>query len=122
MTPLFVYGTLTSAAPQGALLAGYRRTPATVRGRLYDLPAGYPAVTLGGDGIVHGELVETPEDGKLLVLDAYEGVPEGLYRRVLAEVSVGLRRVQAWIYVMDAPEARGGRLVPTGRWKVRRLR
>ena len=37
-------------------------------------------------------------------------------------VSVGLRTVQAWIYVMDAPERRGGRLVPPGRWKVRRLR
>ena len=102
------------------LLAGLRRVNATTRGTLWDLPAGYPA--LGpGEGLVHGELVDPPDDRLLRALDGYEGVQEGLYRREAVDVTVGLRAVRAWAYVMDDPSRHGGRRLPHGRWKrVRR--
>ena len=50
------------------------------------------------------------------LLDRYEGVDEGLYRRTPIDVVVGLRTFGALAYVMDAPERRGGILLPKGRW------
>ena len=120
--PLFVYGTLQAGGPQGALLAGLDRRPAWIRGLLYGLPAGYPAVVLGGDGRVHGELVDPPDDRLLGLLDRYEGVDEGLYARVRCDVQLGLRVEPAWVYAMEAARARTGRLVPDGRWHRTRIR
>ncbi len=117
---LFVYGTLMGGAPQGALLAGLTRHRASLRGRLYHLPAGYPAVDASlqdGDGLVHGELVREVDEARLRLLDQYEGVAEGLYRRVQRDVDLGLRRERAWVYVMDHPVRRGGRLLTEGRWR-----
>jgi len=114
---LFVYGTLQRGQPQGALLAPCRRVPASTRGVLWGLPAGYPALVPEGSEPVHGELVEPVDERLLGLLDHYEGVAEGLYRRVEIEVDVGLRRHVAWAYVMDHPEDRGGRRIPDGRWR-----
>lgn len=114
---LFVYGTLMGGAPQGALLAGRHRVKATVRGSLFALPAGYPALRPGGDGVVHGELVEGVDERVLALVDRYEGLDEGLYERIELDVDVGLKRERAWVYVMRHPERRGGRRVPDGRWK-----
>jgi len=123
--PVFVYGTFLGGAPQGALLAGHERRPASVRGRLYDMPAGYPALgarVREGDGAVHGELVMRVDENRLRLLDRYDGVDEGLYQRVERDVDVGLRRVRAWVFVMDHPEWKGGRLLPEGRWRKIRAR
>ena len=117
--PVFVYGTLRSDAPNSAMLGPRRREQATVRGALFSLPAGYPAVR-SGEGTVHGELVYDIDEHVLGVLDHYEGVDRGLYRRIQADARVGLDRVRCWLYVMDRPEDKGGRPVPSGRWRVRR--
>ena len=120
--PLFVYGTLLSGeGPAAALLAGLGRREARARGTLWRLPAGYPAFVPGPDGDVHGELVDAPSERVLALVDAYEGVGQGLYERVQADVIVHLRTVAAWTYVMTAPEKQGGVPVPNGRWRsVRR--
>lgn len=118
---VFVYGTLQGGESQGALLRGPRR-PAHVRGRLYHLPAGYPALQLQGDAPVYGELAEVPDPRVLAMLDTYEGVAEGLYERVLVNAIVGLTTVRAWAWVMDDPAARGGRPLPSGRWTSPRRR
>lgn len=120
--PLFVYGTLRTGEPQAALLGALPRVPAWVKGALYALPAGYPAMVLGAEGRVRGELVDAPEERLLRLLDRYEGVDEGLYRRVACEVHVGLRVVSGWTYAMEAARARTGRLVPDGRWRRSRAR
>jgi gamma-glutamylcyclotransferase (GGCT)/AIG2-like uncharacterized protein YtfP len=119
---LFVYGTLMSGAERAALLQGLGRRPATVRGTLYDLPAGYPALVLVGSGRVHGELVDAPDVRLLGVLDTYEGVADGLYDRVAVDVTVGLRTERAWTYVLDVARARNGRIVAGGRWRAPRRR
>ena len=116
--PLFVYGTLRSDAPNAGLLGARPRERATVRGDLFALPMGYPAVR-AGEGTVHGELVHDIDASVLRVLDLYEDVDRGLYRRVEADALVGLQRVRCWLYVMDRPQDKGGRPVASGRWKVR---
>jgi gamma-glutamylcyclotransferase (GGCT)/AIG2-like uncharacterized protein YtfP len=120
--PLFVYGTLASGGERAGLLGGLGRRAASVRGTLYDLPAGYPALVLAGTGRVHGELVEPPDAALLGVLDAYEGVAEGLYDRVVVDVRVGLRTERAWAWVLDEARARNGRIVRGGRWRAPRRR
>ncbi len=119
--PLFVYGTLQSGEERHGLVAGLARRPARTRGRLYHLPAGYPGLLLDGDGTVHGELLDPPDDRLLGLLDQVEGVDEGLFRRVLRPVSVGLRPYRAWVYEL-CTLPRGARLVADGRWRTRRWR
>lgn len=118
--PLFVYGTLMHRGPRAGLLGDRPRDAATVRGTLYHLPAGYPAVRLEGETEVQGELVHEIDDQLLTVLDFYEDVADGLYRRIEVDVRVGMGLVRSWIYVMDRPWERGGRLVKSGRWTIRR--
>lgn len=113
---LFVYGTLKGGESQSGLLRGLRRQPARIRGRLYHLPAGYPAVSPGGMEEVWGELVEPPSEALLDLLDQYEGVDSGAFQRVQVPAILGLRTVRAWAWVMEDPGARGGRLLPSGRW------
>jgi gamma-glutamylcyclotransferase (GGCT)/AIG2-like uncharacterized protein YtfP len=120
--PVFVYGSLMSAGDQGALLGSLGRSAARARGALYHLPAGYPALMLGADDVVYGELVEAPGPRLLALLDQYEGVSEGLFSREQIDVEVGLRRVKAWAYVMERPEARGAKRLKSGRWRCIRRR
>lgn len=121
MSTLFVYGTLMTGGGREAMLRGLRREAATVRGTLYDLPAGYPAITTG-DGTVTGEVVYDVDDARLAVLDRFEGVAEGLYRREHVVVQAGTVSLAAFVYVMDDPVARGGRLVASGKWRPVRRR
>jgi gamma-glutamylcyclotransferase (GGCT)/AIG2-like uncharacterized protein YtfP len=95
---IFVYGTLLSGFTNpharllqaNGVLAGIGR----VRGRLYNLGR-YPAIRLGGEGWVRGELYELPPP-VLGTLDAYEGDE---YKRVMAVVALDSgRRVRSWVY------------------------
>ena len=120
--PLFVYGTLRSGEPQAALLGDLTRRRAWTRGTLWALPAGYPALVPGDEGRVEGELVDAPDERVLTLLDAYEGVDEGLFERVPVGVFVGLRSFEAWAYTLDAARAKAGRRIPSGRWFAIRRR
>ena len=120
--PLFVYGTLASGGQQSFLLDGLERRPARVLGRLYRLPAGYPALAPGGSDPVYGELVGAPPERLLALLDHYEGVAEGLFARVVVRALVGSNSADAWAYVMRDPRTRGGRHLPSGRWRALRNR
>lgn len=122
MSRLFVYGTLRSGERQAGLLGDRRRRPARVRGRLYRLDAGYPALVAADGGWVEGELIDDVDDRLLGLLDHYEGVAEGLFRRERVTVTLGLRTERAWTYVMSHPERRGGVLIPSGRWHNLRRR
>ena len=115
MTPslLFAYGTLAPDGPRGA--AGLGWVADEVRGRLYDLGP-YPALVDHDDmhaGWVEGfvravDPIELTHD-----LDPYEGVDEGLYRRV-AVTTRGGRLVWVYLYARPLPrQARG----PLTRWK-----
>jgi gamma-glutamylcyclotransferase (GGCT)/AIG2-like uncharacterized protein YtfP len=114
--PLFVYGTLLADAPQAGLLAGLARRAATTNGRLFRMPQGYPALVPGSEGEVTGELVASPGP-RLGLLDRYEGLAEGVYRRVVIPVRSAGATLEAWAYVMPEAALRGGAPMRSGRWR-----
>lgn len=117
MNRLFVYGTLMRGQVRADLLDGAPALPATTHGRLYHLPAGYPALVDVREGVVHGELV-TIDPAILTALDDYEGDE---YRRVVRTVRSEAGAQEAWCYVVRADDeaawvARGAVYVASGRW------
>jgi gamma-glutamylcyclotransferase (GGCT)/AIG2-like uncharacterized protein YtfP len=107
---LFAYGSLVSATagPAVELLSGCERVAAgSVAGTLYDL-GDYPALLLSGTTEVGGTIWRCPVD-RLPLLDAYEGVGEGLFRRVGVQVG----EYACWVYV--AGPGLGLRLLPEAR-------
>ncbi len=125
--PLFVYGSLMRGQQADGYLADRRVVSATVRGRLYRVPAGYPALVADPNGpFIHGELVLDPTPGLLMVLDVYEGVGQGLYHRQkvsvirdsssqdsdLGQQALFSRTCRAWAYVVSARQAKARRYHP----------
>ena len=112
---LFVYGTLREGGSNHAwLLRTHPQglTPARVAGRLFHLPAGYPALVPTaepaepppGPGWVVGDFVgyddEDDLESALADLDPLEGVEEGLFTREILPVRLeGGQRYHAWVYV-----------------------
>lgn len=106
---LFTYGTLRRGGAAAELLDGCELVgTGAVAGTLYDIDGAYPALVLAGAGRVEGEIWRCPVD-VLPRLDAYEGVAEGLFRRV--GVRAGDRA--CWTYVAGPRLAR--RLMPDRR-------
>ena len=110
---LFAYGTL---APESHEVAGREGWECdAVRGRLYDLGP-YPALVDHEDanaGWVEGYVRTVTWDQLTGSLDSYEGVGEGLYRRVTTCTREG-RRV--WMYVYDRPLPPSA-VGPLDRWR-----
>lgn len=105
---LFVYGTLRSDGPAAYLLDGSERLgAASVEGILFDLEE-YPALLLYGSELVHGEIWNCPVS-VLPLLDSYERVERGLFRRVAVEAS----GIPCWTYVAGPTLA--SRLTPDRR-------
>ncbi|HJW44141.1 MAG TPA: gamma-glutamylcyclotransferase family protein [Geothrix sp.] len=112
---LFVYGTLREGGANHAWLLRTHPeglTGAWVAGRLFHLPAGYPALVPGpepvapppGPGWVRGEFVGYEDDqdleSALADLDPLEGVEEDLFTREILPVTLeGGQRYQAWVYL-----------------------
>jgi gamma-glutamylcyclotransferase (GGCT)/AIG2-like uncharacterized protein YtfP len=110
---LFAYGTLMPADPERAHGDGW--SPDAIRGRLFDLGA-YPAVVDLDDpaaGWVEGYVRAVEMCDLEGLLDAWEGVAQGLYSRVETTTRSGKR---AWVYVYSRPlpkDADG----PLPRWR-----
>jgi gamma-glutamylcyclotransferase (GGCT)/AIG2-like uncharacterized protein YtfP len=112
---LFVYGTLREGGANHAWLLRTHPeglTGAWAAGRLFQLPAGYPALVPGpepadpapGPGWVRGEFVgyedEDELESALADLDPLEGVEEGLFaREPLPVILEGGQRYRAWVYL-----------------------
>ncbi len=97
---LFAYGTLAPETPEVARLEGWSSD--AVRGRLYDLGP-YPALVDTDDaeaGWVEGYVRSVTSEQLSGSLDSYEGVDEGLYRRIKTTTCEG-RHV--WVYVYARP-------------------
>ena len=110
---LFVYGTLAPESPEVAGREGW--VTDAVRGRLYDLGP-YPALVDHEDnsaGWVEGYVRAVTWDQLTGSLDSYEGVGEGLYRRVETRSRGGR---QVWMYVYDQPLPAAA-IGPLDRWK-----
>ncbi len=112
---LFVYGTLREGGSNHAWLLRTQPeglTRARVSGRLFRLPAGYPALVPGPEpeapppcpGWVFGDFVgyedEAELESALADLDPLEGVEEGLFSREILPVTLeGGQHYRAWVYV-----------------------
>lgn len=128
MTKIFVYGTLLRGEVNSGFLSGLTVTPAKAIGRIYRMPAGYPAMAITSTHIspnnqgtewVSGELVELKDDKRLTFLDNLEGVNRGLYTRKKIKVSVASRTYEAWAWVMPTEQIKRskGRLIKGGQWR-----
>ena len=97
---LFVYGTLRSNAAGASLLAaGEQIGEGSVGGVLYDMDGAYPALVLYGAAPIRGEVWKLPA-AALATLDAYEGIADGLFRRVGVEVVMDDGSISGcWVYV-----------------------
>lgn len=128
MIQVFVYGTLKPReAYHNQLCAGYKVvcTPATIRGRLYSLSVGYPAMT-DGDDWVRGVLLSFESLQLLTKLDELEDYrddrsPEdNEYQRQLRYVYTTTRQplAKVWVYLMlPARVAQmGGQYLGQGYW------
>lgn len=115
--PLFVYGTLLEGGSNAGLLAGLVRRAATIEGKLWMAPAGYPALVVGSGAAIAGELVEV-DAARLRVLDVLEGVPN-LYARARHDVRTKTGTVSAFVYVVTEREAlaRAYRPLTTRDWR-----
>lgn len=92
---LFVYGSLKSNGGGSSLMKACERVRhAQVGGILYDIDGEYPALVLYGKSAVKGEIWRCP-NGLLPSLDFYEGVADGLFRRV----GVDIDGTACWTYV-----------------------
>lgn len=113
---LFVYGTLQSHGRAASQLHGCERVGrGSVRGTLYDIDGEFPALMLYGDTVVAGEIWRCAA-AELRRLDEYEGLAQGLFRRVAVGVADGGepgREVPCWCYV--AGPALSRRLTPDRR-------
>jgi gamma-glutamylcyclotransferase (GGCT)/AIG2-like uncharacterized protein YtfP len=133
---LFVYGTLREGGSNHAWLLRTHPeglTGAWVAGRLFHLPAGYPAlvpvrepgIPPPGPGWVRGDFVgyedEADLDSALADLDPLEGVEEGLFTREVLPVQLeGGHCYLAWVYVFHVERLarleREAVEVPSGDW------
>jgi gamma-glutamylcyclotransferase (GGCT)/AIG2-like uncharacterized protein YtfP len=128
---VFVYGTLKPSEINYKRYCADRVVAAErafVFGRLFALPVGYPAMTLG-EGRVQGYLLSFSDLAVLTLLDDLEDYlpnrhkSENLYNRVSLEVyqpdsnSLG----QAWVYVMSPERVyqMGGIIQVDGWWSGR---
>ncbi|MFN6461462.1 MAG: gamma-glutamylcyclotransferase [Nostoc sp. DedVER02] len=128
LVQVFVYGTLKPGE------ANYKKycagkvidaKLALVQGKLFALPMGYPAMTLG-DSQVYGYLVSFSSSNILNELDVLENyqptrqASENLYNRQIIEVyePQSLSYSWAWVYFMtlERVEQLGGFLQPDGWW------
>ncbi|HEX6939281.1 MAG TPA: gamma-glutamylcyclotransferase family protein [Longimicrobiales bacterium] len=112
---LFTYGTLRRGGSASALLEGCTLVGVgTVAGTLYDIDGAYPAMVLAGTDRVEGEVWACPTSS-LARFDAYEGVADGLFRRV----GVRVGDWTCWTYVAGPKLARrltARNRVRSGRW------
>jgi gamma-glutamylcyclotransferase (GGCT)/AIG2-like uncharacterized protein YtfP len=127
MLSIFVYGTLKP----GKSNYGYCRDrllsaeAAMVRGRLFGLSVGYPAMTLG-DQWVLGHRLTFPDEKILLVLDELEDYSpqrpshENEYQRVWVDIFCreARRLGKGWTYRMDIDRIQQyqGCLIDCGEW------
>ncbi|MDT7952548.1 MAG: gamma-glutamylcyclotransferase [Acetobacteraceae bacterium] len=120
---VFAYGTLMRGEPLHHTIshATNMRAGSTI-GRLHNM-VHYPALLLGGEAPVAGELMTLSDPARgLVALDQVEdalpqGAPGGLYRRTVLRVSEGAGLRPAWAYVMDTVDPVACPLIPSGDWR-----
>ncbi len=119
---LFTYGTLRDGEERSGILSKFSSkvyNDCKIRGRLIDLPGGYPGL-ISGDGTVVGEIHHTPDiENTLKELDRVEGFngygeDGSLFHRVLTYSN----NIPCWTYVY-ARSPDDGPVIESGDWSKR---
>jgi len=118
---VFVYGTLRKNEYYHEYLNGAELVAdqAYVCGELWDTGLGYPALVLGGQGRVYGELYRINPDilQRLDELEDYHGPDRpNEYERVELDVYTDQHIYSAFAYVYTTPPEQG-KYLPSGDWK-----
>lgn len=123
---VFVYGTLLREESNHARLkhAAMAAERASLSGAsLIDTGRGYPAMLLGGDGAVAGEVYAVDERTlrSLDELEDYygEGDRRNEYDRIEIDVEAGERIIRAWTYVYRSAPSNAVP-IPSGDWRTYR--
>jgi gamma-glutamylcyclotransferase (GGCT)/AIG2-like uncharacterized protein YtfP len=131
MLSIFVYGTLKPGHSNYGCCCDHVLSAETamVRGQLFALPVGYPAMTLGDQWVLGYRLMFADEQ-ILLALDELEDYSlhrpshRNEYQRVWVEMfnREGQSLGEGWTYRMDANRVQRyqGRLVDSGEWQEER--
>lgn len=114
MIKLYVYGTLMKGAPATHLLSGYMMF--SVKGAKFNFPVIQPWPYEGNGPTVSGCILAVDEDD-LAVLDYYEGVSSGLYKRIEVEVESLERDSKEKVQVYVGGPALVNKPIPDGVWK-----
>jgi gamma-glutamylcyclotransferase (GGCT)/AIG2-like uncharacterized protein YtfP len=112
---LFVYGTLQRGGSAASLLRDCELMGrGQIGGVLYDIDGQYRALVMYGSTPVPGEVWRCPSE-VLAMVDSYERVDEGMFRRVGVSVPVDgdTKHTACWTYV--AGPALSRKLIPTRR-------
>ena len=117
---LFVYGSLGTGQTARSLIAEHvtRSESATVTGRIYAFPDGYPGLVNDDDATVVGELLHLTDLMTVFaLLDAYEGDD---FKRSMRQVTTESgAKSWAWCYELADPKlADEGELVANGDWST----
>ena len=123
---LFTYGTLREGEERSGILSKFSSKAykdCKIRGRLIDLPGGYPGL-ISGDGSVVGEIHHTPdientlkdENDGLDMIEGFNGYGEKdpLFRRILTYSN----DIPCWTYVY-ARSPDDGPVIESGDWLKR---
>jgi gamma-glutamylcyclotransferase (GGCT)/AIG2-like uncharacterized protein YtfP len=120
---LFVYG-LLRPGQSGFLELGLGSQTqvlgsAAIAGTLYDLGA-YPGLILGGDRIVHGEILRLHDPDLLAMIDLYEGFDPyapvtSEYRRVIWSLRLSTGAIACHVYEF-ARSPGSAPIIPSGDW------
>lgn len=129
---VFVYGTLKPGGrywPRFCEGKVSNLVAAKVRGQLFDLPVGYPALVAGGDDWAWGCVLSFRREADFAEVDRLEGFDpwgppaENEYQRIKVETftSEGEALGPVWTYVMDNAKVHrlGGARIEDGDWPVR---
>ena len=114
MGAAFVYGTLMPGRLRWSSVAAYvvEHHEATVSGTLVDTGRGYPGLRLGGDGVVHGWLLELHPSTEASVWEQLDEVEGPDYRRVTLTTTDGVA-AQAYEWITSSSNEQ---VLADGRW------
>ncbi|WOO40013.1 gamma-glutamylcyclotransferase family protein [Rubellicoccus peritrichatus] len=129
---VFVYGTLKPGGHYWDRFCEGKVTDATeakVRGKLYDLPVGYPAMTESTNEWCYGHVLTLKNQSALDGLDYLEGyIPgrkesENEYQRITVEafnkLSEPLGKVWCYVMLSDIIYKQHGSFIPSGVWPLK---
>lgn len=115
---VFVYGTFRKGESARAMIAGHidETVPASMTGKIYAFPEGYPGIVDCDDATVVGEVLTLNDlAAAFALLDAYEGDD---YERTLKKVTLeNGTEIYAWVYMLKDPATiRRADFIESGDW------